>query len=295
MSEWEAVLKRAGPVLADGAMGTMLFEAGLQFGDPPEAWNLEHPDRVRAIHRAYLDAGSQIILTNTFGGNRFRLGMHNLQAKVPELNRAAVEIAREAAKEAGGRALVAGDIGPSGGILLPVGEMQFAEAVAGFAEQAAALVAGGADVIWIETMSDLEEVRAAIEGVRQASARLPIIASMTFDTRGHTMMGVTPEEAVRALSGWGAAAVGGNCGNGPDEILAVVQKMRAAAPGVVLVAKANAGLPELQNGRAVYRAGPKVMADYALAVSAAGAHIVGACCGSTPDHVRAMAEALGKD
>lgn len=295
MSEWEAVLKRAGPILADGAMGTMLFEAGLQFGDPPEAWNLEHPDRVQAIHRAYLDAGSQIILTNTFGGNRFRLGMHNLQAKVPELNRAAVEIAREAAKEAGGRALVAGDIGPSGGILLPVGEMQFVEAVAGFAEQAAALVAGGADVIWIETMSDLEEVRAAIEGVRQASPRLPIIASMTFDTRGHTMMGVTPEEAVRALSGWGAAAVGGNCGNGPDEILAVVQKMRAAAPGVVLVAKANAGLPELQNGRAVYRAGPKVMADYALAVSAAGAHIVGACCGSTPDHVRAMAEALGRD
>ena len=295
MSEWEAVLKRAGPILADGAMGTMLFEAGLQFGDPPEAWNLEHPDRVQAIHRAYLEAGSQIILTNTFGGNRFRLGMHNLQAKVPELNRAAVEIAREAAKEAGGRALVAGDIGPSGGILLPVGEMQFAEAVAGFAEQAAALVAGGADVIWIETMSDLEEVRAAIEGVRQASPRLPIIASMTFDTRGHTMMGVTPEEAVRALSGWGAAAVGGNCGNGPDEILAVVQKMRAAAPGVVLVAKANAGLPELQNGRAVYRAGPKVMADYALAVSAAGAHIIGACCGSTPDHVRAMAEALGKD
>jgi 5-methyltetrahydrofolate--homocysteine methyltransferase len=295
MSEWEAVLKRAGPVLADGAMGTMLFEAGLQFGDPPEAWNLEHPDRVQAIHRAYLDAGSQIILTNTFGGNRFRLGMHNLQAKVPELNRAAVEIAREAAREAGGRAVVAGDIGPSGGILLPVGEMQFVEAVAGFAEQAAALVAGGADVIWIETMSDLEEVRAAIEGVRQASPRLPIIASMTFDTRGHTMMGVTPEEAVRALSGWGAAAVGGNCGNGPDEILAVVQKMRAAAPGVVLVAKANAGLPELQNGRAVYRAGPKVMADYALAVSAAGAHIVGACCGSTPDHVRAMAEALGRD
>jgi 5-methyltetrahydrofolate--homocysteine methyltransferase len=295
MSEWEAVLKRAGPVVADGAMGTMLFEAGLQFGDPPEAWNLEHPDRVQAIHRAYLDAGSQIILTNTFGGNRFRLGMHNLQAKVPELNRAAVEIAREAAKEAGGRALVAGDIGPSGGILLPVGEMQFVEAAAGFAEQAAALVAGGADVIWIETMSDLEEVRAAIEGVRQASPRLPIIATMTFDTRGHTMMGVTPEEAVRALSGWGAAAVGGNCGNGPDEILAVVQKMRAAAPGVVLVAKANAGLPELQNGRAVYRAGPKVMADYALAVSAAGAHIVGACCGSTPDHVRAMAEALGKD
>lgn len=293
MSEWEAVLKRAGPILADGAMGTMLFEAGLQFGDPPEAWNLEHPDRVQAIHRAYLDAGSQIILTNTFGGNRFRLGMHNLQAKVPELNRAAVEIAREAAREAGGRALVAGDIGPSGGILLPVGEMQFAEAVAGFAEQAAALVAGGADVIWIETMSDLEEVRAAIEGVRQASPRLPIIASMTFDTRGHTMMGVTPEEAVRALSGWGAAAVGGNCGNGPDEILAVVQKMRAAAPGVVLVAKANAGLPELQNGRAVYSAGPKVMADYALAVSAAGAHIVGACCGSTPDHVRAMAEVLG--
>jgi 5-methyltetrahydrofolate--homocysteine methyltransferase len=293
MSEWEAVLKRASPVLADGAMGTMLFEAGLQFGDPPEAWNLEQPDRVQAIHRAYLEAGSQIILTNTFGGNRFRLGMHNLQARVPELNRAGVELARAAVAQAGGGALVAGDIGPSGGILAPVGEMQFSEALSGFAEQAAALVAGGVDVIWIETMSDLEEVRAAIEGVRQASASLPIIATMTFDTRGHTMMGVTPEEAVRALRGWGAAAVGGNCGNGPDEILDVIHKMRRAAPGVNLVAKANAGLPELVEGRAVYRAGPKVMADYALAASEAGAHIIGACCGSTPDQVLAMAGALG--
>ncbi|MEW6567299.1 MAG: homocysteine S-methyltransferase family protein [Chloroflexota bacterium] len=289
---WQSLLEQPGVILADGAMGTMLFEAGLQFGDPPESWSILHPDRVRAVHRGYLEAGARLILTNTFGGNRFRLAMHDMAHRVDELNRAGVDIARQAVEESGGRALVAGDIGPSGLVLAPLGETTFDEAVAGFAEQARALAAGGVDLFWIETMSDLEEVRAAMEGARQAAPDLPLITTMTFDTRGRTMMGVTPEQAVRTLSDWGAAAVGGNCGNGPDEILGVLEKMKATAPEVVLVAKANAGLPELVNGKAVYRAGPQAMADYAQAAVAAGARIVGACCGSTPAHLKAMALAL---
>ncbi len=292
MNKLEQLLDRNGTVLADGAMGTMLFEAGLQFGDPPEAWNVLHPDRVRAVQRAYLEAGSQILLTNTFGGNRFRLGMHNLHQRVAELNRTAAVILRAEVDAAGGAALVAGDIGPSGEILAPLGTLEYDEAVAGFAEQAGALVSGGADVVWIETMSDLKEMRAAMEAVRRVSAEIPIIATMTFDTRGRTMMGVRPEEAVSALSEWGAAAVGGNCGNGPDEILAVIEKMHAAAPQVVLVAKSNAGVPVLQGGKAVYTAGPDAMAAYACRVRDLGARIIGSCCGSTPAHIHAMARAL---
>jgi 5-methyltetrahydrofolate--homocysteine methyltransferase len=161
-----------------------------------------------------------------------------------------------------------------------------------FEEQAASLVAGGVDLVWIETMSDLAEMQAAIEGVRRVSAGIPVIATMTFDTRGHTMMGVSPEQAVRALTAWGADAVGGNCGNGPDEMLPVIERMRAAAPDVVLVAKSNVGMPELVDTRAVYRTDPIEMAEQALLMRAAGARVVGACCGSTPAHVRAMAEAL---
>jgi 5-methyltetrahydrofolate--homocysteine methyltransferase len=293
MADWEGLLARPGIILADGAMGTMLFDAGLTFGDPPERWNVEHPDRVRAVHRGYLEAGAQLILTNTFGGNRFRLRMHNLQDMVGELNRTAAVLARAEVRAAGDAALVAGDIGPSGAILEPLGELAFNDAAAGFAEQAASLIDGGVDVLWIETMSDLQEVRAAVQGARQASSSIPVITTMTFDTRGHTMMGVSPEQAAKELSGWGAAAIGGNCGNGPEEIIEVIRKMHAEAPQAVLVAKANAGIPELVNGRAVYGASPETMAGYARAVAQAGARIIGSCCGSTPAHVAAMAAALG--
>jgi 5-methyltetrahydrofolate--homocysteine methyltransferase len=188
--------------------------------------------------------------------------------------------------------VVAGDIGPSGGILAPLGELEPAEATAAFAQQARGLIEGGVDVLWIETLSSLEEMRAAIDGVRQASADIPIVATMTFDTRGRTMMGVTPEQAVRELGGWGISALGANCGNGPEEILSVIQKMKAAAPQAVLVAKSNAGVPKLEKGRAVYGAGPEEMAAYATAVAEAGARVIGACCGSTPRHLEAMAAAL---
>jgi len=289
---WTALLARPGVILADGAMGTMLFEAGLQFGDPPERWNLEVPERVRAVHRGYLEAGARLILTNTFGSNRFRLGLHGLENRVAELNLAGALVARAEVDAVASGALVAGDIGPSGTILAPLGETTFDEAAAGFAEQARALIKGGVDVVWIETMSDLEEMRAAVEGVRQVSPGFPILTTMTFDTRGHTMMGVSPEQAVTSLRSWGADAIGGNCGNGPEEILGVLQKMHAAAPEVVLVAKANAGVPTLVQGRAVYGATPEMMGDYARAAAGLGARIIGGCCGSTPAHLRAMAEAL---
>ena len=289
---WRGLLAEGGPILADGAMGTMLFASGLQFGDPPEVWNVSQPEVVRRIHRGYLEAGSRIVMTNTFGGNRLRLRLHGLHERVAELNRTAAIILRAEVDAAGGRALVAGDIGPTGEIMAPLGTLSDEEAVEVFAEQAAALVAGGVDVIWIETMSHLSEIRAAIQGARQASAGIPIIATMTFDTRGHTMMGVSPEQAVASLAAWGADAIGGNCGNGPDELLPVIEQMRAVAPDVTLVAKSNAGMPELVDMRAVYRADPPTMAEAGLAFQAAGARIIGACCGSTPAHLKAMAEAL---
>ncbi|HET7029705.1 MAG TPA: homocysteine S-methyltransferase family protein [Candidatus Limnocylindrales bacterium] len=292
-AKWRALLAEGGTILADGAMGTMLFANGLQFGDPPETWNVAHPDVVRRIHRGYIDAGSRIVLTNTFGGNRLRLRLHGLESRAHDLNRTAAILLRAEADAAGGRALVAGDIGPSGEIMAPLGTLGEDEATDVFEEQARGLIAGGVDVIWVETMSHLSEITAAIRGARRANADIPIIATMTFDTRGHTMMGVSPEAAARALLEAGADAIGGNCGNGPDELLPVVEKMRVAAPGAVLVAKSNAGMPELIDLRAVYRADPATMAEAGTGFAAAGARIIGACCGSTPAHLAAMAEALG--
>jgi 5-methyltetrahydrofolate--homocysteine methyltransferase len=309
------LLASDGPIIADGGMGTMLMAAGLLFGDPPEQWNVlpEKQGHVRAIHRGYLDAGAQIILTNTFGGSPFRLKLHNLHGQVFELNRAAAELARA---EAGDR-VVAGDIGPSGELFEPMGALTYDAAVAGFAAQAAGLAAGGVDVLWIETMSDLNEVRAAVAGAREAAPELPVVATMTFDTRGFTMMGVSPADAVIALAELGLAAAGGNCGNGPDEIEGVIHGMRTALAGsrqatgdsvesgallisnprspiprFPLIAKSNAGMPEIVDGRAVYSGTPEVMAEYARRVRALGADIIGACCGSSPDHIRALAQAL---
>lgn len=294
MTSWQHLLERPGLALADGAMGTMLFDQGLESGGSPELWNVEHPERVASVHRGYLQAGADVLLTNTFGGNRFRLALHGLEGRVSELNLAGARLARGEVEAAGGGGVVAGDIGPSGGILEPLGDLAFEAAAAGFAEQAQALVEGGVDVIWIETMSDLEEMRAAIEGVRRASARIPVLTTMTFDTRGHTMMGVSPEQAIEALAGWGAAAVGGNCGNGPDEIVAVIGKMHRRMPGVRLVAKANAGIPAWKDGRAAYGASPQDMGAYAGEVADQGAWLIGACCGSTPAHLQAIADGLGQ-
>lgn len=280
-------------VLADGAMGTMLHAAGLTSGGAPEEWNVERPDVIKGIHQAYVDAGSQIITTNTFGGNRFRLALHNNESRVRELNVAAARIAREVADAAPREVLVAGDIGPSGEILFPLGTRQPEEVRDAFAEQAAALAEGGVDFFLIETMSALEEVTAAVEGIKSATD-LPIAATMTFDTHFRTMMGVKPAQAVSALYDLGIIVMGANCGNGPDEIERVVTDLAAAKPqGVYLIAQSNAGLPKWKNKEVHYDGSPEVMADYALKMRALGVNVLGACCGSTPDHIRAMREALG--
>ena len=292
MNKLQSLLEISPVLLADGAMGTMLFEAGLQSGEAPQVWNVTHPDRVQAIHRAYLDAGSQLVLSNTFGSNRFRLARHNLQSQVVELNQAGAALLRAEVDRAGGKALVAGDIGPSGELFAPLGKLKFAEAVEAFAEQAGAILAGGADVIWLETMSALQEIQAAVEGVRKVSQDVPIIATMTFEKHGRTMMGVSAEQAVKALEGWGVGALGGNCGTGPDELLNIIRAMKSIGSTVPLVFKPNAGVPELAGGKTTYNATADVMAQCALAAAEAGASIIGACCGSTPDHLRAMRDAL---
>jgi 5-methyltetrahydrofolate--homocysteine methyltransferase len=279
-------------IAADGGMGTMLMALGLRPGETPELWNVERVDDVRGIQRGYIEAGAQIILTNTFGGNRQRLGHRNLEERVDELNRTAAALACEEAEAAAGPVVVGGSIGPSGKMMAPLGDLTYEEATATFEEQAAALVAGGVDVLWVETMSDLNELRAAVEGCRRAAPGFPVTGTMTFDTRGHTSMGVSTQMAVAAFAEMGLLAFGGNCGNGPQEIEGVIGEIRALAPKAVLIAKSNAGMPRLEGDRQVYDATPEIMAEHALRVRDLGARIIGACCGSTPDHIRAMAEAL---
>ncbi|MCB8981653.1 MAG: betaine--homocysteine S-methyltransferase [Ardenticatenaceae bacterium] len=291
MNKLEQMLAANDYLVADGGMGTMLMAAGLEQGDPPEMWNVLHPDRIRAVHRGYIEAGAQIVLTNSFGGTRFRLKLHNLQDRVFELNKAAAELARAEADAADHPVAVGGSLGPTGEIMEPVGALNYDDAVAGFAEQAAGLAAGGVDVLWVETMSDISEVRAAVEGCRQATD-LPIVATMTFDTNGRTMMGVTPAQAYAELSAMNLAALGGNCGNGPAEIEGVIQAMYATNQVYPFVAKSNAGIPEYVHGHLHYNGTPEVMAEYAIKVRNYGARIIGACCGSSPAHIAAMAEAL---
>jgi methionine synthase I (cobalamin-dependent) len=294
MNKLQQLISSGEPILLDGAMGTMLMDAGLEQGYAPEAWNVEHPDRVRAVHRAYIQAGSNVILTNSFGGTRFRLKLHNFQDRVVEFNRAAAQNARAEADAAGHPVIVAGSMGPTGELLEPMGTMTFEEAKVAYAEQAGALAEGGVDVLWIETMSDLNEVKAAIEGAQSVSD-LPLVATMTFDTHGHTMMGVKPEKAVEFLKAYDLTAIGANCGNGPGEIEAVVTAMRTVAPDVPLIAKANAGIPHWEGSELKYDGTPEVMANYAARVRDLGANLIGGCCGNTPAHIQAMAEALQID
>ncbi|HQE93002.1 MAG TPA: homocysteine S-methyltransferase family protein [Anaerolineae bacterium] len=289
MSKFLTALNEKSILIADGATGTMLQKAGLAPGAAPERWNLENPAAICALYRAYIDAGADMILTNTFGGTPARLERDGLRAQVHAVNLAAAQLAREVA---GDQTLVIGDIGPTGQMLEPLGSLTYTGAVAGFAAQAAALAEGGADAILIETMSDLNEATAAIEGARQVTA-LPILATMSFDTKGRTMMGVKPEQAAQTLWGMGVAVVGANCGRTLSETLDAVLKMRAAVPEAVLMAKPNAGLPHAAGGELVYDVTPAIMAEYAQRfVAEAGVKIFGGCCGSTPDHIRAVAAVL---
>lgn len=289
---WEDLIRGESVILADGGMGTSLFALGLDRGIAPELWNLEQSETIAKIHRGYIQAGAQIILTNSFGGNRARLDRHNVGDQTMEVNRAAARIARSEVDNLEKKIVVGGSIGPTGRLMKPLGDLSSDEAEAIFSEQATGLIDGGVDVIWIETMSDLREVHAAINGCMRVSTVHPIITTMTFDTHGCTSMGVSPEDTVANLAEFHLAAIGANCGNGPKEIEGVVAKMHSMDPSNILVAKSNAGLPRLHEGRSLYDATPQMMAEHALRVVALGARIIGSCCGSTADHIRAMGEAI---
>lgn len=278
-------------LLLDGAMGTELFDRGLTSGEAPERWNLEQKDRVASVYQAYVDAGADVFLTNSFGGTHFRLALHDLHNDVHEVNRAAAEIGRQVADVSDRRILVAGSLGPTGELMEPMGTMTPATCQASFAEQAAGLAAGGADLAWIETMSSLEELRAAVAGVRE-STDLPICMTMSFDTAGCSMMGVTGTDLGLLAVELGVEAVGANCGNNLADTEAAIAQMREVAPDVLLISKGNAGMPEWRGAELFYSGSPEVMAAQAVRVREAGAALIGACCGSSPAHLSMMRRVL---
>ena len=274
--------------VGDGAMGTMLQGAGLDDGGAPELWNVERAEVIEQILTDYADAGAQLLTTNTFGGSRPRLQMHGLEDRVHELNKAAAEIARRVA-DAHENVFVIGDIGPSGELLEPMGTLTPESAQELFAEQIAGLVDGGIDAILIETMSDLAEVRAAVDAAKQVAPDLPVFATLSFDTNLHTMMGVSPEQAVVELSNMGVDVVGANCGRGFEEMETIASKMAEARPeGALLFMQSNAGLPELVGADFVYNGTPEGMAELAGTLKSMGVDIVGSCCGSTAAHTQAI-------
>lgn len=278
-------------LIADGATGTMLQEAGIPAGTPGEAWVLEQPEEIMKLHRAYVESGSQLILTTTFGGTRARLKAAGLAVQVTEVNRRAAELARQVA---GDDRYVGGDIGPTGEMMVPLGSLTYEAAAELFAEQAQALAAGGVDCIYVETMSDLNEAKAAVEGARQG-CDLPVFCTFSFDTHGHTSMGVSPAQAAQAMAELGVPVTGANCGHAPEEVLDFLPQMRQAAPDAYLIAKPNAGVPRLVKRQVVYDATPQRMAELALRYVELGARIVGTCCGSSPAHIAAIREAVMRD
>lgn len=279
-------------LVGDGAMGTELQKAGLDDGGAPELWNVEHPDRVIAILAAYADAGAKFLTTNTFGGSRPRLAMHGLEDRVHELNKAAADVARQAA---GDRDIfIIGDIGPSGELMEPMGTLTFDDAKELFAEQIKGLVDGGVDAVLIETMSDLEEVRAAVAAAHDVAPGLPIAATLSFDTNLRTMMGVKPSAAIVAISDMGVRLVGANCGRGTDEMRQIAQELVEAKPeGTHILIQSNAGLPQLVGGEFIYTGTPEEMGEFVTEMATLGIKAIGACCGSDPTHTAAISAVLG--
>lgn len=278
-------------LLLDGAMGTELFARGLTAGDPPEMWNIDMADVITDIHAGYIAAGSDVVLTNSFGGTAFRLALHGLDDRVVELNAAAARVARAAADAAPKLVAVAGSMGPSGELLEPMGTMTMATAEAAFAEQARGLAEGGVDLLWIETMSSLDEVRAAVAGARSATD-LPIVATMSFDTAGRTMMGVSGEEAGAQLGELGLVAIGANCGNNIAETEAAVASLVASVGTTPVVVKANAGIPEWRGTDLAYNGTPDVMGAHVGRMRDLGVRVVGGCCGTASEHIAFMRQVI---
>jgi 5-methyltetrahydrofolate--homocysteine methyltransferase len=294
MQDLPSYLQEGNLLIADGATGTMLQAMGLPPGVAPELWNVERSDAIQTHYRSYVDVGSEVILANTFGGNRIKLDRSGgLGSRVVELNRAGVSLAVE---EAAGEAYVAGDMGPTGELLAPYGTLQYEDAVVAYAEQALALVEGGADLLWGETLTDLNEARALVEGVRQVTD-LPLFCSLSFGRIGadgspRTIMGVSARQAAETLWPMGLNAIGANCGEGIPPVAAALDEMRAAVPGAVLIAKPNAGVPHVEAGETVYPLGPEDMAAHVPDLVSRGAQVIGGCCGNTPVHLAAIAAAV---
>lgn len=279
---------RAGEVMAsDGATGTNHQQNGLPPGSPPDEWVFDEPGKVAALHRAFMNAGSDIILTDTFNGTRFRLRESKYTDRARELNIRAAEIAR---RTAGNHAFVAGSMGPTGKLLEPLGDLASAECADAYAEQAAALAEGGVDFLLLETFFALEEAQEAIKGVKRVS-NLPLIVSFSYDQGTRTMMGTRPAQVIQAIAPLGIAAIGANCGKSPANMLEIVKEYAAlAAPlGLPIWCKPNAGLPRMEGDREIYDATPEIMGEYAAKYIAAGAQIIGGCCGNSPAHVAAIA------
>ncbi|NRB20168.1 MAG: betaine--homocysteine S-methyltransferase [Rhodobacteraceae bacterium] len=279
-------------LLADGATGTTLFNMGLQAGDAPELWNVDKPAKIKALYQGAVDAGSDLFLTNTFGGTAARLKLHNAQDRVFELNRIGAELGREVADKSARPIAVVGSVGPTGEIMQPVGELSHALAVEMFHQQAEGLKAGGVDVLWLETISAPEEFRAAAEAF--ALADMPWCGTMSFDTAGRTMMGVTSSalaELVEDIDNK-PLAFGANCGTGASDILRTVLGFAAQGTERAIISKGNAGIPKYVNGHIHYDGTPALMGEYAVMARDSGAKIIGGCCGTLPDHLRAMREAL---
>lgn len=291
MDKIQQIIAAKGYVLADGAIGTNLFAKGLMTGDAPELWNFDAVDKITELHSEFADAGSDILLTNSFGGTHYRMKLHNAENQVDALNKAAAQIARKVADSTDREMVVAGSMGPTGELFIPLGALDEAGAVAAFTAQAHALADGGADVLWIETMSSLEEYEAAVKGA--GTTGLPIYGTMTFDTAGRTMMGIQPGDFARFAVGLGMDGFGANCGIGPAELLDSVFGFAEAEPEAKgLIAKGNCGIPAYVEGKIHYHGTPELMADYALAAYHAGAQIIGGCCGTTATHIKAMHQAL---
>lgn len=282
-------------LLADGATATNYYRIGLVRGEPPELWNVEHPDRVAGLHRRFVDAGADVILTNSFGGSRQRLALHGAGHLVRELNERGALIARAAADEAERPVVVAGSVGPTGELPAPVGSLDEATVIASFRQQIDALGAGGVDVVWIETMWAAEELRAAAHAA--IAAGLPYVVTCSFDTAGRTGTGLSPDELAAAFDGLAVAplAIGANCGAGPADVLVSVLALAGRDRhhhGVTVVAKANCGLPQRVDTEIVHPGTPELMGRHAALAADAGARIVGGCCGTSPEHVAVMRRAL---